>query len=68
MASRAQAIEAHCKWCIYDELDHGTWREQVENCNMHDCALHPFRPLTVKSGNAKRDAKKAGKSIAVEVA
>lgn len=64
MASRAQAIENYCKWCIYDELDVGTWRDQVEKCTCTTCPLWEVRPLTVKSSNAKRDAKKG---LAVEV-
>ena len=42
--TRQQAIEAKCKDCIYDELDHGTWRQQVERCELTDCALYPYRP------------------------
>ena len=41
--TRQQAIEAKCKDCIYDELDHGTWRQQVERCEIIDCALWKFR-------------------------
>ena len=58
MASRQAAIDAHCKWCIYDHLDHGTWREQVQNCTSTECALHEVRPVTIKSRNATRDSKK----------
>ena len=42
--SRQQAIEAKCKDCIYDPLDDGTWRQQVERCEITDCALWNYRP------------------------
>ena len=37
-------VDAHCCSCAYDELDTGTWRKQVENCAIVDCALHSIRP------------------------
>ena len=43
--TRAQAINDYCKWCIYDPLDQGTWRMQVEKCTVTDCPLYPYRPL-----------------------
>ena len=42
--TRQQAIEAKCKDCIYDSLDDGTWRQQVERCEITDCALWNYRP------------------------
>ena len=42
--TRQQAIEAKCKDCIYDELDHGTWRQQVERCELMECSLWEYRP------------------------
>ena len=42
--TRQQAIEAKCKDCIYDPLDDGTWRMQVERCELTDCALWNYRP------------------------
>ena len=44
MATRQEAIEAKCRDCAYDELDEGTWRQQVERCDITDCALHFYRP------------------------
>ena len=44
--TRQQAINLKCKECIYDELDQGTWRTQVENCEISDCALYEFRPTS----------------------
>ena len=42
--TRQQAIEAKCKDCTYDPLDSGTWRQQVERCDITDCALWNYRP------------------------
>jgi hypothetical protein len=42
--SRKEAIDNHCKECIYDPLESGTWREQVEHCTMKQCSLYEFRP------------------------
>ena len=42
--TRQKAIEEKCRECIYDELDEGTWRMQVEQCQLTDCALYQYRP------------------------
>ena len=42
--TRQQAIEAKCKDCTYDELDDGTWRQQVERCELIECSLWEYRP------------------------
>ena len=42
--TRQQAIDAMCKGCIYDALDDGTWRQQVEHCEITDCPLWNYRP------------------------
>ena len=42
--TRQQAIAAKCKECTYDPLDDGTWRQQVEQCELTACALYPYRP------------------------
>ena len=42
--TRQKAIEAKCKECIYDPLDDGTWRQQVEGCDLVDCSLWEYRP------------------------
>lgn len=44
-----QAINDKCKDCIYDPLDRGNWRQQVEACTCTDCSLWPYRPKS-KSG------------------
>jgi len=39
------AINAHCKWCIYDPASGlGNWRQQVSACEITRCALWPVRP------------------------
>jgi hypothetical protein len=43
--SRAKAIEAFCKMCIYDRHQPGNWREQVEKCLAKACPLYEYRPL-----------------------
>ena len=42
--TRQQAINAKCKDCIYDDKTEGTWRMQVEQCELTACALYPYRP------------------------
>ena len=42
--TRQEAIDAKCKECIFDPLDEGTWRQQVQACEIKSCALHPYRP------------------------
>ena len=46
LVNRKQAIDAHCRDCIYDAQSIGTWRYQVEACTSLNCKLHQFRPLT----------------------
>ena len=42
--TRQEAIDAKCKECIFDPLDEGTWRQQVQACEIKSCALYPYRP------------------------
>ena len=43
--SLRNAINAHCRDCIYDPLSGGgTWREQIAQCSVISCALWPVRP------------------------
>lgn len=46
-------VNANCCECIYDELDSGTWRKQVENCTVYSCQLYPVRPITGLSKSLK---------------
>ena len=48
---RARA-DAHCVSCVYDEMVSGTWRQQVEDCQVTLCALWEVRPRS--SGNKGR--------------
>lgn len=43
--SRAAAIAAKCKDCIFDPFARGTWREQTAACENGGCALHFVRPV-----------------------
>ncbi len=52
--TRQNAINLKCKECIYDELDQGTWRTQVENCEISDCALYEFRPTSFSRSKVDR--------------
>lgn len=47
--SRKQAIDRFCKRCTYDPKDRGSWRKQVEECNITDCPLYSYRPITYKN-------------------
>ena len=42
--TRQTAINEKCKECLYDSEVEGTWRMQVEACELTDCALYPYRP------------------------
>ena len=45
--SMRKAIDAMCKWCIYDPLSGlGTWRQQTEGCTSTDCPLYELRPVS----------------------
>ena len=43
------AIDNMCKDCTYDELDKGTWRQQVAACTIKTCPLHSVRPVSAKN-------------------
>ena len=42
--TRQTAINEKCKECLYDPEVEGTWRMQVEACELTACALYPYRP------------------------
>lgn len=46
-----KAVDNHCRSCVYDELEPGTWRQQVELCTVTICDLYPFRPHPYKNPN-----------------
>lgn len=57
MASLKKAVENMCKQCTYDELDTGSWRQQVERCEIKDCALYEVRPVSINTRDANRKIK-----------
>jgi hypothetical protein len=46
--SLRQSINNKCKDCIYDPVQKGSWREQVENCTSSACPLFDVRPKSTK--------------------
>lgn len=40
-----KAIAAKCRECLYDDMDRGTWQEQVARCTAPKCPLFELRPL-----------------------
>ena len=54
--TRQQAIDAKCKDCIWDEYADGTWRMQVEACELTACALYPYRPKSRSNAPSKADS------------
>lgn len=59
MPSLRQAIDAHCRACIFDPAAPGTWREQVADCASPNCRLFDVRPVPsqcVKRGVIQRNA------------
>ena len=39
-------INDHCRECIYDESDAGSWRKQVQACTIERCQLWDIRPVS----------------------
>lgn len=46
--SLRNAINKKCRECIHDPLDKGSAAQQIACCQIHDCPLHPVRPVTAK--------------------
>ena len=46
--SLRNSINKKCRECIYDNLDKGSAAQQIACCMIHDCPLHPARPITAK--------------------
>jgi len=53
--SAQKAIANFCKGCIYDPLEKGTWREQVENCSIPHCELFEHRPRSTTYKRQQRE-------------
>lgn len=59
--TRQQAINAHCKECVYDSVAGlGTWREQVKDCKGYKCHLYPYRPMPAGSNEQPQTDTKEG--------
>ena len=54
--TRQQAINEKCRECIYDEFADGTWRMQVEVCELTACALYPYRPVSRSKASCEADS------------
>ena len=54
--TRQQAINEKCRECIYDEFADGTWRMQVEACELTACALYPYRPVSRSKASCEADS------------
>ncbi len=54
--SLRKAINDHCKWCIYDRLAQGNWRQQVDGCSITRCHLYPVRPRSSAPLAGKADS------------
>lgn len=53
MSSLRKAIDLKCRDCVYDPLEPGRWREQVENCGCADCPLYKVRPVPLAKSAQK---------------
>ena len=53
--SAQKAIHNYCKGCIYDPLDKGTWRDQVERCTITHCELFEHRPRSTAYKREQRE-------------
>jgi hypothetical protein len=54
--SPRKAIGKFCKSCIYDQHQSGTWRLQVQMCNVTTCPLFEFRPSPIVKKNTVNHA------------
>ena len=67
-----KCVDQHCRDCIYDEMQPGTWRKQVQECTSLNCALFSVRPLPiattlpVKVGSFNSGSESGRKSMIVD--
>jgi len=54
--TRQKAIDMKCQECIFDPEVEGTWRMQVEQCELTACALHPYRPVSRSKTSCEADS------------
>ncbi len=40
-------INANCIACVYDPIEAGSWRKQIENYCGYSCSLYSVRPTTL---------------------
>lgn len=53
--SPQKAIAAHCKGCIYDPEEKGTYQDQIEACTITKCELYEHRPMTLKTRRLQKE-------------
>lgn len=41
-------VDMACKDCVYDRFATGTWRKQVQECEIRSCPLWEVRPVQVR--------------------
>lgn len=50
-----KVIDDKCKDCSYDKHCNGTWRQQVEACQVTSCPLYPVRPKAYKRKEKEKE-------------
>ena len=63
--SMRQAINAMCRDCIFDPMDRGNWRQQVEACTTPSCPLFELRPVSRSSAITEATTRRARTQDAV---
>ena len=53
--SLRKAIDEKCKDCIYDPMQPGSWRKQVDRCRDVTCSLHPYRPRSYANKDTNKN-------------
>lgn len=49
-----EKINKNCKECIFDEKEKGSWRAQVELCEISECEFYDVRPKTIVAERLER--------------
>ena len=65
--SLRNAINAMCKYCIYDPYDKGTWREQTGKCTSKKCPLFDVRPKPLRSNLDENQADLPSKTSGISL-
>jgi hypothetical protein len=52
--SLRKAINLKCKDCVYDSMDKGGWKQQVDACTSYSCSLYPVRPRPKNPRNGNK--------------